>query len=199
MTWTAIDLLEKVLEFTKMTKENEWDVKSLADNPPRLIRLQRINALLSAFCMIQQGFQKRNKNFSDNALQSLIHGDFIQSRALSDYTSVIAVIEERNRFNKSFLMDDLKDFYSHLVKYKTAVIREVLNFYSGYMEAPIGVIAAYQLSVETNRMIREQILPIDRLLASIISPGNRTFEEKVLIEKFNFPKDDLLDIDIDWM
>ncbi len=34
MTWTAIDLLEKVLEFTAMTEETKWDEKSLADNTP---------------------------------------------------------------------------------------------------------------------------------------------------------------------
>lgn len=51
-TYSAIDLLDKVLEFIEMTpNSNEWNLQSLKSNLPRQIRFRQIEALLNAFLL----------------------------------------------------------------------------------------------------------------------------------------------------
>ena len=49
-TYTALDLLDKVIDFTNMTSDStEWTFEKQQYNPPRLVRLQQIQALMEAF------------------------------------------------------------------------------------------------------------------------------------------------------
>jgi hypothetical protein len=66
---------------------------------------------------------------------------------------------------------------------------------SGLLQAPIGVIAAYQLTEDLYRKIKQLIIPIDHLLAQILLPENREFEEQELQDKYGFPKENPFDYD----
>jgi len=49
-TYTAVDLLDKVIDFTNRSPDSaEWSFEIQQDNPPRLVRLQQIQALMEAF------------------------------------------------------------------------------------------------------------------------------------------------------
>ena len=49
-TYTALDLLDKVIDFTNRSSDStEWSFEKQQDNPPRLVRLQQIQALMEAF------------------------------------------------------------------------------------------------------------------------------------------------------
>ena len=46
---------------------------------------------------------------------------------------------------------------------------------------------------------RSQADTIARLLAMFIDPQGQSFREDVLIDQYDYPQDDLLDVDMDWM
>jgi hypothetical protein len=52
---------------------------------------------------------------------------------------------------------------------------------------------------QVNSQIRDSIKPIDDILSFIISPTGNEFSEKDLVELYNYPVVDLLDIDTDYM
>lgn len=97
MNWTAADLLEKILEFNAMTpNKNEWSEKTLNNNKPRLIRFQRIKALLLAFDIVQINSQNKNSTINFFSQQnspiqdltkigvlSFMSGEFIKTRDFS--------------------------------------------------------------------------------------------------------------------
>ena len=49
-TYTALDLLNKVIDFTNRSPySEEWSFEKQKENPPRFVRLQQIQALMEAF------------------------------------------------------------------------------------------------------------------------------------------------------
>lgn len=47
--YKASDIIPIFIQFSKMTRKEEWNEKALKDNEPRLYRFQQIEALLKAF------------------------------------------------------------------------------------------------------------------------------------------------------
>lgn len=169
MNWTAADLLEKILEFNAMTpNQNEWSEKILNYNKPRLIRFQRIKALLLAFDVVQINSQKKNslinifsrhnsliQDLTKSGILSFMSGEFIKTRDFSKYSNLISIIEQ-NSFSENKPIDifDLERFYSHLIQYRISVYN-VLSHNSGVLEASNkGFFAAINITGEANNNIK---------------------------------------------
>lgn len=212
MNWTAADLLEKILEFNAMTpNQNEWSEKILNYNKPRLIRFQRIKALLLAFDVVQINSQKKNslinifsrhnsliQDLTKSGILSFMSGEFIKTRDFSKYSNLISIIEQ-NSFSENKPIDifDLERFYSHLIQYRISVYN-VLSHNSGVLEASNkGFFAAINITGEANNNIKDQINIVDSLLVQIIDPESKELSEQELIDKYDFPKEDINEIDFE--
>lgn len=212
MNWTAADLLEKILEFDAMTpNQNEWSEKTLNTNKPRLIRFQRIKALLIAFDIVQINSQNKNSTINfftqqNSPIQDLtkigvlsfMSGEFIKTRDFSKYISLISIIEQNSLSMKAPVeILDLERFYSYLMQYRISVY-EVLSYNRRVLEASNkGFIAAIKFTGEVNNKIKEQIKMVDNLLVQFIDPERKILSEQELIDKYDFPKDDLDEIDFE--
>lgn len=81
--WTAVMFLRATAEFVQMTPEREgWSEEGLRDNPPRLARLRRLQALARAFD-IQPGFE------------ALLDGSFLSARPEEEYAALKVSIDEQ--------------------------------------------------------------------------------------------------------
>ena len=86
-------------------------------------------------------------------------------------------------------------FYHHLMNYRIEIYR-ILNFNSGVLEASsLGFRKAISLTSELNKDLFDKIEIIDKLLFEIINPEKLEFDENTLIKEYNFPKDDLDEIE----
>ena len=211
-TWTTKDLLYKIFEFKGMVPDsNEWNEKCLRFNQPRLIRFRRINALLKAFELTRTEEQKNNfwtilkgnkkvkeSDLTQNEIIPFLRGDFIKKRESVEYPNVQKIIEKENTFESDiFEKRDISSFYHHLMKYRME-IDKALRHNSGVLEASsLGFRSAISLTNEINNELYQKVEKIDKILFEIINPKDLMFEEGILINEYEFPKEDLDSIDMD--
>jgi len=209
MKFTAIDLIEKIFEFEAMTpNQDEWVEQMLINNKPRLVRLQQLKSLLFAFGIIQFDSQKVNfiskpnhqiQDLTKVGILSILNGDFIKTRELTSYEKPILYIEQNSFTKEPVDIYELKSFYCNLMRYRI-YIYNVFKWNSSVLEATsVGFHAAHILAKEINNKIGKDIKGVDDFIIQIISPQKKEFSEQELIDNYNFPKDDLLDIDIENM
>lgn len=208
--WTAKDLLYKVFEFKGMVPNSkEWDEKSLTYNLPRLIRFKRLTALLKAFELTRTEEQKnsywttskgklKEGDKTPNEIIPFLRGDFITNREDVNYPTTEKIITKESGVESVIAKTrNIHSFYHHLMKYRLE-IDHVLRHNSGALEASSsGFRAAILLTGEINNTLYEKVEKIDKLLVEIISPKHLSFREDILINNYDFPKDDLDAIDID--
>ena len=211
--YTAIDLLDKVLEFIAMTPDkSQWSVTALKSNPPRQIRLKQIESLLNAFFTIDSktSLIDNVKSFLSAkpkpSIQSFLSGEFIRQRETSDYAQTIKFIKDFVKTSNSNLdetkeirIEELVFIFPKLVDYKRQ-LRSILTFNSGWLEASS---TASQFSIHLTNSISKNLVDkydnLDKSLELFINPQGLTFTEDELISRFNYPTENLNDIDFDFM
>ena len=199
--YTSLDLLEKVFEFSNMTPDrSEWSLDQQKDNIPRLIRLKQINSLLLAFLGIEALTNKNQKN-----IEHFLSGEFILKRKIADYRQLIAKMEKtisqssfKSARKQEISLSNLKTNFTDLVEYRFKLNR-LLNHNSGLMEISYPYCFSYLVTDSISNSISPVGPEIDGLLAIFIDPQKRSYSEKELISSFDFPTENLSDIDDDWM
>ena len=211
-TYSGINLLDKIFEFTEMTPNPiEWNLKSLKSNPPRQIRLRQIESLLTAFCTINTNknlLSKAKSIFFDNhkiTIKSFLQGDFIKTRSIDEYSELIHFVIDfvKNRVGdadrkREIRIEELAFIFPILVDFKKQ-IRSMLTFNSGWLEASsdISLFSIYL----TNSIAKELVgkySELDYVIERVINPKGLVFTEEEMIDKYNFPKEDLNEVDIDF-
>ncbi|HOZ14037.1 MAG TPA: hypothetical protein PLH91_08300 [Tenuifilaceae bacterium] len=200
--FTSIDLLDKVIEFTFMSPNpSSWNLEALKSNTPLLIRFRQIESLMKAFFS--------NGNIPSSILQvpleSFLGGDFILDRAISDYKEAIYFIkkyirEETDNIHDTITIDlcDLEFIYSRLLSFKKQLLK-ITNFNSDVVEASsISARFSYLLTSSISKSISEKPTKLDKILELLINPNGLSFSLEELISKYDFPTEDLIDIDIDY-
>ena len=206
MNWNSTKLIKAVIEFCAMVPNNShWNKKSLKGNPPRLIRYQRIQSLLQAFDIIPK--QKtgllssitNSKNKIENPIQYFTWGEFIYNMDLETFSPIKKCIHENLPFkDKEIDLSYVNKLFTHLLKYKMTV-SSLLLFNSGVLSASSsGFIAGIRITNNTNDKISGEFSHIDDLLNIMLPSNNKTFSKEELIKNFNYPKEDLEEIDMDW-
>ncbi|OYU78828.1 MAG: hypothetical protein CFE23_16730, partial [Flavobacterium sp. BFFFF1] len=173
-----------------------WSVTVLKSNPPRQVRLKQIESLLNAFLTIDS-----KTSLFDN-VQSFLSGNFIRQRETSDYAQTIKFIKDFVRSSNSHFdetkeirIEELIFIFPKLVDYK-GQLRSILTFNSGWLEASS---IASQFSIHLTNSISKNLIDkydnLDKSLELFINPKGLTFTEDELISRFNYPTENLNDID----
>ncbi len=188
----ARDLLWLYLEFRGLAPDrHEWNASALADNPPRLIRYQRLAAILAAFGI-------------KTDLASFDRGEFIDannpayepllSRARKELPeSLVSSMERRGGHFGS----QLGGMFHILLEYRVK-LEPALSFTSGTLEATGLYLYALLKADELNQAIRSHLGTVDHLLAELISPTDASVTVDDLARHHGYPLGDLFDIDLDW-
>jgi hypothetical protein len=206
--YTAIDLIEMIIEFTKMTPNPKlWKEGLLHDSPPRYIRIRQINALTKAL------FTNRQNNFLGRAksllmlngmptITDLLSGSFIKKRNIRDYEYIIELIkttvqEAEGRLGETgeITHKHLLDVYQRLLSYKKQLI-DLLHFNDGESTSrPIGIRFTVYLTNEVSRSFEGQLTRLDEALGLFIDPSSQAFTEEELQLDYNYPKEDIQEVD----
>ena len=203
---TATDLLDKVIEFTEMTPDQEqWTLSALESNLPRFIRLQQINSLINAF--LQNETSKTFVSDKPNlTINNFLSGKFIKERPTSDYIETFQFI--RQFINEQGIalgttseiqLEELVFAYTFLIAYKRQ-LRNLLTFNNGWFATsslPTKFTILLTNSI-TNNLVNKHS-DLDKALELFINPTGLTFTETELIETYNYPIDDLDEIEIEFM
>src|SRR5688500_18881742 len=110
--FTAISLLDNILEFTERTPDPKtWTFEALKSNPPCYVRLQQIESLLKAFFKAEseRGARLYGHENLRVAIESLLSGAFIRFRTKLDYERVIQFIE--GRYRERYQKEERMDFH----------------------------------------------------------------------------------------
>ena len=199
--YTAVDLLKKVIEFTNMTPNpEEWTFEKQVDNDPRFVRLQQIQALIWAFIpelLCSKGIREN--------IESFYSGEFIQTRQIEDYGRLLDNMDKT--ISKSSFYDapkekidlnDLQDNYRDLLNYYLK-LNNLLSHNKGMMEISYPYFFPYLVTNSISDSMGPKLRKLRSIITLLIDPFKQRFTEAKLVKEFDFPKEDLFEIDLDWM
>jgi hypothetical protein len=185
-------LLTSFLElFTLSDNVAKWSVDNFANNPPRLYRLQAIDALMKALqinCSHQE-FQYGEFLLNQEGLNPKELIIKIKENYSTLFPSNNIVQEEQIDFQ--FIFEVLFSYRMQLQKLISA--RDTVLEYSEYNRYPILIID------DINSKLQADIEALDDILAYLINPKEIHFSNQELIEKYQYPIGDLDEIDSDWI
>lgn len=184
-------LLTSFLElYTLSNNIGKWSKDNFTNNPPRLYRLQAIEALMKALqinCSYQE-FQYGEFLLGQN---QLVQSELI-TKIKKSYPILFQTIntEEKKQIDGQFMFEILFSYRMQLQKL-TSVKDSVLE-YSENNRYSILIIDTI------NNKLQSDIKAIDNILEYLINPNQINITKQELIEKYNYPVGDLDDIDSEW-
>jgi hypothetical protein len=118
------------------------------------------------------------------------------------FTFIEEVVREKegetSKYNPTST-NSLRMPYQQLINYKKQLL-DILDFNSGWLEA--GTINA-RFSIYLTDSITKHLVgkyeKLDKALELFINPGKLSFTETELVTNYNFPPDNLHDIDMEYM
>lgn len=197
-TFNGITLLEKIQEFIAMTPDiKNWNYEALSNNMPRLIRLKQIGSLLKAFSLT-------NHHDPDFIIEihAFLNGHFIMNRKLEVYQELLDFVkqflhERDQEIKRPISLMNVNFIYPKMLDFRKKLI-EILSFNSSWMEAssPLSVFHILLTGAIGNNLV-DKYNDLDKTLELIINPEKKVFTEQELIEHYNYPTEDLHEIDMD--
>lgn len=185
------DLTDKVVYFVSITNEENWNIEKLEVNSPLYIRLQQIEAMITAFCG------------AGISIKSFINGNFIEDRSIQQYSGLA---EEMDDYLELFVDDyclsteGVRLLMAELINYKqrlyatfeflrpsTMICRSV---YCDYMDMLIKRHIPYPNDI---------MLEVDAMIEKVIQPKQASYSLQELIENYNYPADDLDPVEIEYI
>jgi hypothetical protein len=185
-------LLNSFLElYTLSDNITKWSVDNFANNPPRLYRLQAIDALKKALQI-------------NCSYQEFQHGEFLMKPNNLEQSELIIKIKENypTLFPSNNIVEeeqiDFQFIFEMLFSYRMRLqklisVRESVIEYSNGNRYPVAIID------DINSKLHADNEAIDNILAYLINPKEIHFSTQELIEKYNYPAGDLDEIDSDWI
>lgn len=198
---TALYLLERIIEYVNMTSdESEWTFEEQKGNPPRYARLQQIRSLMEAFIpelMATENIRKSIVNF--------FAGGFIIHRTTGEYSYLLGQIHQainESRFigvrKNNLDVQDLQTNFCNLMDYYLK-LKNLLNHNHSDMDISCVNMFSNIVTGTISGLIYSEAESLSNLLVEFIDPGNHAYTEDELVEQFNYPAVDLLDLDLQWM
>ncbi len=179
---TAHDLLKAFLNLHGLSPNlSDWTEDELAWNPPRLIRLMRLKAMFLAF-----GIEWDPVAFTEGkCVDTVLASDSIRNQAKAELGIPV----------QDLTVNQLRFLFLILYQHRKCVAA-VLS--SGPDEAGGVFLLACKRIFDIQQAIQTKIAPIDDLLAEMIDPRKRSFTINQLIQDYEYPADDLHQIECDW-
>ena len=168
----------------------KWSANNFAKNPPRLYRLQAIDALMKALQMNCSYQEFQYGEFLGEG-HNLKQTEFL-IKVKENYPTLFQTtgINEKEQIDFQFMFEVL--FRYRLQLQKLINVRHSVMEYSEGNRYPIVIIE------EINNKLLADIEGIDNILAYLINPKEIHFSTQELIEKYNYPVGNLNEIDINW-
>jgi hypothetical protein len=178
--------------YTLSNDTTKWSVANFAKNPPRLYRLQMIDALMKAL--------EINCSYSQ-----FIEGQFItnvQFKKWGNFKKSIEIIlpQVKEILPPSMSMDAfaIGMLFSTLMRYRLFA-QQLLSSNDGIYAASGEFNFFLDLMNTPNRKLIEELKKIDTVLLFCINPTAISYTKEELIANFGFPEININDVDVDFM
>lgn len=172
----ARELLVQLLEAAEDLEHGRWREPS-PEHRGGWIRWHRIDALCRALGV--------------GGVAALVAGSFLERADRTRFTALLDEIAARSAGGLGSRYAPVDLLYNHLLTYRLDAQR-VIRATEGWLECSeavlLGMIATQN---EIARRLASDLADIDRWLAILIDPDERTFREHELIERFGYPDVDL--------
>jgi hypothetical protein len=210
--FTAIDLLDKTIEFTALVPDASlWKESSLKDNPPCLLRFRQIQSLIKAFFSREAPanfMQKAKALFTSEpsvTIASLLSGTFIANRNLDEYNSTIEFIKATVKEKEAAVdmqvpisLDKLILVYQYLISYKRNLSALLLFNTDPLKEGSIASRFTDYITSSITEQLRGKYDHLDKALELLINPHQDTFTEEQLRSEYHYPTQDLHEVEADF-
>jgi hypothetical protein len=194
---TGITLLNKILEFkSNISDTKKWTLTDLQGDETNLVRFNQIHCLTKLFVP-----EVYSPNDLTTSIDNILNGDFINIREEKIYKNLFLKMDKV--ITKSFdFLDKYKEWelhdlcfnYRDLVEYKIK-LNMLLNFNVGIMEISYPYCYSAIISGDISENIKYNKL--DKFLSTVIDPDNRIFSRDQLIKDYNYPKEDVYDMELE--
>ncbi|WP_163309606.1 hypothetical protein [Dysgonomonas sp. 521] len=187
------DLTDKIVDLLGLTSSfYDWSQEEFKDNPPRLIRLQQIEAMITAFCGV--GISP----------QSFIDGDFIRDRPLEQYADLTKQVEDfiKKEWNVTVFRPHKQSLMSlmiELLHYKERLKKVFYLFRPGtitnsspYCQYMNSIIQSYKPS------LKEILHEVDSMIERVVQPQKSFCTMPELID-CGYPDVNLVEIDFEML
>jgi hypothetical protein len=194
---TGITLLNKILEFkSNISDTKKWTLPDLQGDETNLVRFNQIQCLTKLFVP-----DVYTPNDLTTSIDSILNGDFINIREERIYKNLFLRMDKVITKSLDFLdkykeweLHDLCFNYRDLVEYKIK-LNMLLNFNVGIMEISYPYCYSSIISGDISENIKYNKL--DKFLSTVIDPDNRIFSRDQLIKDYNYPKEDVYDMELE--
>ena len=194
---TGITLLNKILEFkSNISDTKKWTLADLQRDETNLVRFNQIQCLTKLFVP-----DVYTPNDLTTSIDSILNGDFINIREERIYKNLFLRMDKVITKSIDFLdkykeweVHDLCFNYRDLVEYKIK-LNMLLNFNVGIMEISYPYCYSAIISGDISENIKYNKL--DKFLSTVIDPENRIFSRDQLIKDYNYPKEDVYDMELE--
>jgi hypothetical protein len=190
--------LEKRLLFTFLTLysfEKEvrfWSLENFKDNPPRLYRLQMIDSLMEALD-IKSSYLEFTEGKFIAEIQLNKWGDFKKS-----IEKILPKEDEASRPMFEIKVNHIMANFRLLMYYRMNAER-LISSTSGIYAASGEFRTFVKLMNNTSRKLYKELKKIDTILLFCINPNNIYYSEEELVNNFNFPDVNIIDVDMEWI
>lgn len=196
---TALTLLETAADVQQMLpRAGEIPFIELQRNTSYTVRVAQLKVLIPLFIPEIAEIQH-----IEDQLEAIDSGNFILRRDISVYSKLIedmdAILEKSvPRFPKMqpWSILDIRNNFNYLKDYKEAVDK-VLYYNAGILESYYQFHHAILQVENSNRNIA--ITEINNFLSLCIDPSGCSFSKQYLIDNFNYPQEDIRDVDLENM
>lgn len=185
-------LVQDYLELNSMTLGlSEWTEEHFKDNPPRLLRLQRIRACLSCLEIETADFHSFEKGewvqpVSDELLETILL--VLKTPFELDYEQYIT---SEDRYSERYHFGEFLSI--RVALYKLSSIRKSVLAASGHFLTPVLALHYLEKKVEA------ECLALDEVLQLLLNPKELRLERQTMVTDFGFPDVDLDELDLEWL
>lgn len=176
--------------YTLSNDISKWSIDYFANNPPRLYRLQVIQAIMNALQM--------NCSF-----QEFHYGEFLLHQENLNQKEFLRIVQENypNLFSRiSFDEKETIDFqftFERLLQYRMQ-LQKLISSRDGIIEYSMSHSYPVAIIEEINTKLQVDIEAINSILAYLINPQEINLSIQELKEQYKYPEGDLQEIDINW-
>ena len=196
---TAIDLIDKVIEFQSLTPDkNKWNLKDLKYNPPRYYRLLQLESLFSAF------LEERNMT-----IENFLEAKFLNES--TDYEKIFNYIKNWNlEFKTKINPIEISDFNNKSVYDIIGCFKYLINYLIEFHKLQDFHCNLSDTTLFTNRfskvIVREinysfdktKIYNLKKVVGLICDQQERRISLYELVNSYKYPDLSISDVDGDW-
>lgn len=207
------NLLKILFELKSMQSDiSTWEDNFVASNPPRKIRLDRIKSILKSLeiTSIESFFNFDfivKDNYDKDRLIQIINEEreIVSGSEIDDYIKMLDHPISENRKGRLKIKahpggEGLSKFLQKLGKdclRLEEVNYQYKNIYSNYLTVDIPSYITISIHKENLESFGNDSKSM-KILEYLINPKSIQYSIKELEERFNYPKEDLDEIDLDW-